>query len=166
MMLKPKSSKKQAEILFAVLLPLLIVGLISCGDPMQGRDVLAVIGVNIVQDAKVTDDWVLVVENGVYKHSEPRPTAPIPAGSAKIDGRPYYAVAGKAEFYKTQSAADIAKLLHQEGEAMEDAPRFEAGQPADFILLDKNPLEDATATWTPAMVFVAGQRVDDTAAEE
>jgi len=138
----------------------------------MGADDLAIVGATVFFGTVATPltDAVIVVEDGKVRSVGPRAMVALPKGVPYIDGRRLFVVPGQVQEPKVADAvrkkvaggAPFARALEEalrvEGSRPAEAT-IEPGQPADLVLLERDPRTLVDNLGSVKRVFVAGREV-------
>jgi imidazolonepropionase-like amidohydrolase len=126
----------------------LLAAFLAAASPAFADQGFAVVGATVVDGTSVLADGIVVVARGRIQAVGPRSHVRLPKGVALQDGRGLFVVAGPP-----WSAAAVARVRSrvQAGAAPREgvlealrgrAEPLAPGDPAEFVVLDKDPLRD------------------------
>jgi imidazolonepropionase-like amidohydrolase len=143
--------------------------LLLAAPSASAADGLAIVGATVVDRSGVVPDAILVVSKGRVESMGPRAQVRLPKGLSIQDGRGSYVVAGAP--WTSDSVARLQAKVTA-GAAARDAllaalrdrsASLAAGEPAEFVVLDKDPLADPANLRTVVRALRDGR---DLSAEE
>jgi imidazolonepropionase-like amidohydrolase len=154
--------------------PEVALSLLLAAASAFAADGFVVVGGTVVDAAGVVPDAIVVVAKDRVQAMGPRPDVRLPKGLPIQDGRGSYVVAGAP-----WSEASVSRLRASvsAGAPLRDAllaalrdrsARLRAGGPAEFVVLDKDPLADPANLRAVARAFRDGRELstaERTAAE-
>lgn len=138
--------------------------------PGAAADGFAIVGATVFDGSRSPAllDGVIVVEGSKVRSVGPRSLVALPKGIPYLDGRGFFVVPGGIREPKVEAALRekvrggltfgraLADVLHAEARP---APTLEPGQPADLVLLEKDPSVSLDNLSSAKRVFVAGREV-------
>jgi imidazolonepropionase-like amidohydrolase len=119
------------------ILLLLCCALVGCGYGPQ-TPATAIVGPTLIDGSGVIEDSVVLVEGARIRAAGPRAAVPLPKNAQNVDGRGKFVVPVKFD-------------------PAHPAQTIRAGDPANLMLLNANPIGDPASVAHPAAVMENGQ---------